>query len=260
MIPLEVCVDGPAGLMAAVRGGASRIELCSALALGGLTPSPGFMRLAATVGVETWPILRPHPGPFVHDAADLAVIAGDLEAAAAAGLPGVVVGANRPDGTLDLPVLETIAGRARALGLRLALHRAFDLVPDQPAALEQAIGLGFERILTSGAARTAAEGVERIAALVRQAAGRVSLMPGAGLTPDTLAEVMRRTGAPEAHGSCGRPVRNPGFAPAHGARAEALGFIGPTDRETDEGAVAAMVAILAGVAAERRGGQGSGAA
>ena len=253
-IPLEVCVDGPAGLMAAVRGGASRIELCSALALGGLTPSPGFMRLAATTGVEAWPMLRPHPGPFVYGADDLTVIVGDLEAAAAAGLPGVVVGANLADGRLDLPALETITDHARALGLRLALHRAFDLVPDQPAALEEAVALGFERILTSGGARTAPEGVERLAALARQAAGRVSVMPGSGLTPDTLAEVMRRTGAPEAHGSCGRPAGPRDLAPAHAAGAEALGFIGPKDRETDEASVAAMVATLAGIAAGRRGG------
>ena len=79
-------------------------------------------------------------------------------------------------------------------------------------------------------------------------------MPGSGLTPATLAEVMRRTGAPEAHGSCGRPAGDRDLAPAHAVGAQALGFIGPKDRDTDEATITAMVTILAGIAAERRGG------
>jgi|HubBroStandDraft_3_1064219.scaffolds.fasta_scaffold131335_2 copper homeostasis protein len=250
-IGLEVCVDGPAGLMAAVRGGASRIELCSALALGGLTPSPGFMRLAATTGVGAYPMLRPHPGPFVYGSADLDVIRDDLEAVKAAGLPGAVIGANLASGDLDLEGLEMLCRHARDLSLRLALHRAFDLVPDQARALEQAIDLGFERVLTSGGARTAPEGVDRLAALVAQAAGRISIMPGSGLNPSSLAEVMRRTGAAEAHGSCGRAVADRGLAGDHLVHAERLGFISSRDRETDQASVEAMVAILAGVARER---------
>jgi len=253
-IGLEVCVDGPAGLMAAVRGGASRIELCSALALGGLTPSPGFMRLAATTGVDAYPMLRPHPGPFVYGSADLDVIHGDLEAVKAAGLSGAVIGANLAFGDLDLAGLGTLSQHARDLGLRLTLHRAFDLVPDQARALEQAIELGFERILTSGGARTAPEGADGIAALVAQAAGRISIMPGSGLTPDTLADVMRRTGATEAHGSCGRAVDDRSLAGDHLAHAERLGFISSRDRRTDEGTVAAMAAILADIACEREAG------
>ena len=254
-IGLEVCVDGPAGLMAAVAGGASRIELCSALALGGLTPSPGFMRLAATTGVEVFPMLRPHPGPFVYGPADVEVFRGDLDAVKAAGLPGAVLGANLPSGTLDLEVLETLCAHARALELRLALHRAFDLVPNLSEALELAVGLGFERILTSGGARTAPEGAASLAELLSQAAGRISIMPGSGLTPATLAEVMRRTGAGEAHGSCGRAVADRAMAARHQAHAERLGFIDPGDRETDQATVAEMVAILADIAREREASQ-----
>ena len=250
-IGLEVCVDGPAGLMAAVRGGASRIELCSALALGGLTPSPGFMRLAASTGVDAYPMLRPHPGPFVYDHADLDVIRGDLDAVRASGLPGAVIGANLVSGALDVAGLEVLCAHAWGLGLKLTLHRAFDLVPDQAEALNQAISLGFERVLTSGGARTAPEGAEQIAALVAQAAGRISIMPGSGLTPATLGEVMRRTGAPEAHGSCGQAAGERGLTAAHATQAELLGFIGPRDRETDQAAVAAMVSILADIAVER---------
>jgi len=250
-IVLEVCVDSPAGLLAAVRGGAGRIELCSALALSGLTPSPGLMRLAATSGVPAYAMIRPHPGAYVYSVVDFDVMRGDLDATAAAGLPGAVIGANLSSGALDTDRLAALCAHARDLGLALTLHRAFDLAPDQAAALEQAIELGFERVLTSGGARTAPEGADRIAALVDQAAGRISVMPGSGLTPTSLPTVMRRTGAGEAHGSCGRLASGRPLDPAQLARAEILGFISARDRETDEGVVAAMVAILGQIVEER---------
>jgi copper homeostasis protein len=250
-IALEVCVDSPAGLAAAVAGGASRIELCSSLALSGVTPSPGFMRLAATTPVPAYPMIRPHPGPYAYGAEDLAVMRSDLRAVSEAGLQGAVFGANRENGALDVETLAPLCDYALGLGLRLTLHRAFDLVPDQAEALEQAIELGFERVLTSGGARTAPEGVAAIAALVEQAEGRISVMPGSGLTADTLGAVMRATGAGEAHGSCGRTVRARPLAPHLVDKAARLGFISPKDRETDAEEVARMTAILAAIAAER---------
>jgi copper homeostasis protein len=242
-IGLEVCVDSAAGLGAAVRGGANRIELCSALALGGLTPAPGLMRLAATCGAETFAMVRPRPGPFVCDALDLEAMAGDLAAIAAAGLAGAVIGANRPGGQLDLAALGALCAHARGLGLRLTLHRAFDLVPDQAAALDQAMALGFERVLTSGAERTAEAGAERIAALIAQAAGRISVMPGSGLTPANVASLVRRTGAGEVHGSCSAPS-NDDLPTHHRQAATAFGFIGPNDRTTDESLVREMAQVL----------------
>jgi copper homeostasis protein len=250
-IALEVCVDSPAGLHAAVRGGAGRIELCSALALSGLTPSPGLMRLAATTGVPAYAMIRPHPGAYVYSDTDIDVMRDDLKVTAAAGLPGAVIGANLASGALDTHRLAALCDHACGLGLKLTLHRAFDLAPDQAEALELAIDLGFERVLTSGGARTAPEGADRIASLVDQAAGRIAVMPGSGLTPANLATVMRRTGAGEAHGSCGRLVSGRPLDPAQLAKAEILGFISSRDRETDQGVVAEMVAILAAIAEER---------
>jgi copper homeostasis protein len=250
-IGLEVCVDSPAGLLAAAAGGASRIELCSALAVSGLTPSPGFMRLAGRTGVPAYAMIRPNPGPYFYGAADLDVMRADMDAAREAGLTGAVIGANHPSGQLDMETLAGLVNHAKGLGLRLTLHRAFDLVPDQAAALEQAIELGFERVLTSGGMRTAPEGAAHIAALVAQAGARISVMPGSGLTPDTLAAVMRTTGAPEAHGSCGRGVKARPLDAQRAAKAEVLGFISARDRETDEAVVARMVAILEEIAAER---------
>lgn len=251
-IPLEVCVDSPSGLIAAVRGGASRIELCSALALSGLTPSKGLMALAAACGIPAYAMIRPHPGPYVYSAADLDVMRGDLDAAAAAGLPGAVFGVNRRCGALDAETMAPLASHAKDLGLKLTLHRAFDLVPHPSEALEVAVALGFERVLTSGGARTAPEGVSAIADLVAQASGRISVMPGSGLTPQTLEGVMRATGAPEAHGSCGRPAARTALDAEIDAKAQALGFTSAADRETDVAIVAEMRAILDRIAAERR--------
>ena len=98
----------PAGLAAAVRGGASRIELCSALALSGVTPSPGFMRLAARSGVPAYPMIRPHAGPYHYDRDDLFVMRRDMQTAKEAGLTGVVIGANLADGRLDLETLKPL--------------------------------------------------------------------------------------------------------------------------------------------------------
>ena len=250
-IGLEVCVDSPEGLAAAVRGGASRIELCSSLALSGVTPSPGFLHLAARSGVPAYAMIRPHPGAYHYSAEDIAVMSADLDAARAAGLAGAVFGANLRDGRLDVETLRPLCDHGLKLGLGLTLHRAFDLTPDPAEALEAAIALGFERVLTSGGARTAPDGMDMIAALVRQSQGRICVMPGSGLTPNTLATVMRTTGAPEAHGSCGRKVVLQHLAPHLITKSQMLGFTSASDRETCAETVTHMVAILGEIARER---------
>ena len=162
-ILLEVCVDTPAGLAAAIAGGADRIELCAALALQGLTPAPGLMAQAAKAPIPIYPMIRPRNGDFCYDAGDLDHMRRDIDAVREYGLAGVVIGANLPDGQLDLDALEMLVEHSQGLGL--SLHRAFDLVPEQSVALEAAIALGFERVLTSGGALTAQAGAERIAEL-----------------------------------------------------------------------------------------------
>ncbi len=146
-VTLEVCVDTAEGLDQAIRGGADRVELCSALALGGLTPSPGLMRLAARRGA-VMAMVRPRAGGFVPGPDEMAQMEADIAAARAAGLAGVVFGASLPDGRLDLAAMARLV--AAAQGMEVVLHRAFDLCPDPDAALEQAVALGVTRILTSG--------------------------------------------------------------------------------------------------------------
>jgi len=237
-ILLEVCVDTPAGLAAAIAGGADRIELCAALALQGLTPAPGLMAQAASAPIPVYPMIRPRNGDFCYDAGDLDAIRKDIDAVRAFGLAGVVIGANRPDGQLDLDALALLVEHSKGLGL--TLHRAFDLAPDQSVALEAAIALGFERVLTSGGALTAQAGAERIAELVEQADGRIGILAGAGVRPSNLAEIVRRTGVREVHGSFSGPI--PGAEP--GSKLNEMGFAPPELRDTDLAAVTEAARIL----------------
>lgn len=227
---LEVCVDSSAGLTAAVAGGADRIELCSALALGGLTPTPGFLAEASGCGVPVMGMIRPRAGDFVWLEAELRGMEADIAAARAAGLQGVVLGASLADGRLDLPALRRLL--AAAEGMDLTLHRCFDLVPDMGVALEEAVRLGFRRILTSGGAATAEAGAEGIRALVAQAAGRISIMAGAGVSPANAA-MLRGLGVGELHGSCSVAVSVTG-------RAVELGFGPAVERRTSVGLVRAL--------------------
>lgn len=233
-ISIEVCVDCVAGLAAAVEGGADRIELCSALALGGLTPSPGLMAEAVGCGVPVLSMIRPRAGDFVWSEAEVRGMIVDIAASRASGLSGVVLGASLPDGRLDLEVLERLV--AAASGLDLTLHRCFDLVPDMVEALEAAVALGFRRILTSGGAVSAVAGADRISDLVAIARGRISIMPGAGITPETAAR-FKALGIVELHASCStsRPVTTEAQR-----RGVALGFGGEDERRTDPEQVRAL--------------------
>jgi copper homeostasis protein len=235
-VKLEVCVDSVEGMMAAARGGADRIELCSALEVGGLTPSHGQMRAAVRVAVPVHALIRSRAGDFVFGPDEVAAMVDDIAAARAAGLAGVVIGASLPDGRLDREALAVM--KRAAEGMSVTLHRAFDLVPDFAEAVEVAVGLGFDRILTSGGAVGAPEGVEALAGIVAVAAGRVRILPGAGITAANAAAMLARLpGVDEVHSSCSGVV-------GLGARAVALGFGAAERLVTDEGEVRALKAAL----------------
>ncbi|MGL5010398.1 MAG: copper homeostasis protein CutC, partial [Paracoccaceae bacterium] len=136
-ILIEICVDDAPGLAAAIAGGADRIELCAALALGGLTPSAGFRQHAASAPIPVYPMIRPRPGDFTFTDAEITLMEHDIVTARSLGLAGVVLGASHPDGTLDTNTLARLITAAGPLGL--TLHRAFDLTPDPIAALDTAI-------------------------------------------------------------------------------------------------------------------------
>ncbi len=233
---LEVCVADPQSLVAAIEGGAERIELCSALELGGLTPLPGMLALAAASGVPAYALVRPRSGDFVFDTHDVDAMLRDIDAVRRAGLAGVVVGASRPDGTLDVPVLRRLLDHAAGLGS--TLHRAFDLVPDFAEATEAAVSLGVERILTSGGAATALAGLDNIAIAHAAARGRTAIMAGGGLRPDNIAPLLAAGTVDEIHSSCAGPEL------ASAAGAVRLGFAAPARPPTDAAVVAAFKAAL----------------
>jgi copper homeostasis protein len=234
-ILLEVCVDDPQGLAAAVAGGADRIELCAALALGGLTPSQGLMQAAAGCGVPCMAMIRPRAGNFVFDADAVAVMRADIGAARAAGLAGVVIGASRADGALDADVLAELLEAAG--GMDVTLHRAIDLCPEPVAAVRVAMGLGIRRILSSGGALTATEGAVTLAAMMDLAGAACIIMPGAGVTAETLPGLAHLP-LREVHASCAAVVPS-------GGRALDLGFQPAGAKCTDRAKVAVLKAALA---------------
>jgi copper homeostasis protein len=235
-LTLEVCVDTVAGLAAAVEGGADRVELCSALGLGGLTPSVGMMQAAAGCGVPVMAMIRPRAGDFVWSEAERVVMKADIAAARNTGLAGVVLGASLPDGRLDVATLAHLVAEAK--GLDLTLHRCFDLVPDMGEALEAAVKLGFRRVLTSGGAATAEAGAARLRALVDQAGGRISIMAGAGVTVAN-APALLALGVRELHGSCAESF------PISG-RISDMGFGQKVERCTSAALVRALKQVMEG--------------
>lgn len=229
-VKIEVCVDSSASLAAAVQGGADRVELCSALTLGGLTPSAGFMAEAGRLHVQVFAMIRPRAGDFVFSDAEVAQMETDIATARHHGLAGVVLGASLPDGRLDAPTLARLLRAAD--GLHTTLHRAFDLTPDQPAAMEAAFALGFGCILTSGGALSAVEGAAQIKTLITQAAGRIVIMPGSGVSPTNAAGFVAM-GARWLHASCTMPIPTPD-------RAASMGFGPAVERRTDPALVRAL--------------------
>lgn len=199
MFQLEVCVDSIEGALTAVHGGADRIELCSALALGGLTPSVGLIKAAAQLPVPCMAMIRPKAGNFRFDKADIDIMLADIDAVRSAGLAGVVLGAQADHGGLDLDMLQQLTQHTS--GLSCTLHRVVDVLIDPLQGVEDAIALGFERVLTSGGCASATDGRQTIAAMHRRAGGAISIMPGSGLNAGNVHQVLE-AGVHEVHASC----------------------------------------------------------
>lgn len=203
---LEICAGTLAAVEAARRGGAARVELCSGLAEGGMTPSAGLIAEAVKCGIDVNVLIRPRPGDFLYSAADARAMLTDVRTAMLLGASGVATGALTADGSLDTGLLAELCGLAREINpsASLTLHRAFDLARDPFAALEQAIVTGYDRLLTSGCAPSAMEGRTLLGKLHRLAAGRIRIMAGGGVGPHNAAALA--SVADELHASARRPV------------------------------------------------------
>jgi copper homeostasis protein len=197
-IIVEVAVSSVEDAVAAQGAGADRIELSCALELGGLTPSTGLIeQVRRACHLPIVAMLRPRAGGFVYSNGEFETMLRDVAGMEA--VEGLAFGFLHADGTID---------RARcrqtidAVGAREAVfHRAFDVVPDPLIALEQLIELGFKRVLTSGQAATALEGVELIRRLIKQAAGRIVILPGSGIRSYNVAELLKRSDCRQVHGT-----------------------------------------------------------
>ncbi|GAD10115.1 copper homeostasis protein CutC [Gluconobacter japonicus] len=236
MPTLEICVEDAVGLRTAQRPGVTRIELCSALALGGLTPSAGLMRLAGQSTVPVYAMIRPREGGFVFTAEEIDQMLADIDAARTAGLAGVVLGACTSDRTLDVQTLKLLSDACGGMGR--TLHRVFDLTPNPLTAVDQAVDLGFERILTSGQAVIAPKGQSVLKNIVNHSAGRIEIMAGSGVRVGNVRELVQETGVTAIHASC----RGPSVGQA--CRVWELGF-GRLASRTSGKIIDQMLAILA---------------
>lgn len=181
----EICVDSVEGTVLAKQYGTKRVELCSALSVGGLTPSFGLVKDCVNVGgVEVHVMIRHVEGGFVYTPSDITIMRYDIENIAKAGAKGVVFGCLTSENKLDVEQNKYLLSEAKKIGLEVTFHRAFDFVKDPFEALEQLIELGFDRILTSGQKPKAFEGIDLLKELVTKANGRIQIMAGSGVNPD----------------------------------------------------------------------------
>lgn len=198
---VEGCVEGPADAQAAARGGADRLELCADLAVGGTTPPVDVIRaVKGRVFVPVFVMARPRGGSFVYDAAEVEATHRDIEAVIGAGADGVVVGALTPDNEIDVATLRGFV--ARAGGVPVTFHRAFDQVADPARALETLVDAGVQRVLTAGGQGTALDGAVVLRSLVERAGDRIVVMAGGKVRGHNAREIISRTGVHELHARC----------------------------------------------------------
>ena len=194
----EICVDSVAGVAAAKTAGAARVELCADLIEGGITPSRGMIRRARSVaGIGLHVIIRPRGGDFLFDDDEFVVMQGDIDAAKEEGADGVVIGLLTAEALIDAERTRRLIARARPLAV--TFHRAFDMTADPFAALDTLIGLGVDRVLTSGQEETVLEGLPLIAELIRRAGDRIIIMPGGGITARNIGRIVAAARPKEVH-------------------------------------------------------------
>lgn len=199
MRKIEVCSTSLDDAREAEAGGAIRIELCSAITCGGVTPSHGLIKsvVDANLNLDINVLIRAREGGFCYTAAEVEAMCQDIEFCREAGVHGVVIGALTDEGDIDMEACQKMV--AAAGDMSITFHRAFDICREPLVALEQIISLGCHRLLTSGQQSSAEQGAEFIAELVKRAAGRIIIMPGAGINPKNIAAIEQKTAATEFH-------------------------------------------------------------
>lgn len=249
---VELAVQDVAGVRIAQAVGVDRVELCTALALGGLTPSVALVERAVASAVPVHVLVRPRAGGFDYDADERALIVADARAAMAAGAAGVVVGGtvagtalgDSRHGAGGWAVDEALLRAVLDVAGEVTFHRGFDVLADPERALEQLAALGVRRVLTTGGGARAVDSLPALARLQQLAGGRLEIMAGGGVGPENVAQVAA-TGVAAVHASAKRRVaQGAGLAPAG---ALALGSADTGEYETtDEALARGIVAALRG--------------
>ena len=195
----EVCCGNINDVKRAIDSKADRVELCEELNVGGVTPSHELIKEAIQTGIPVNVLIRPRGGDFIYTEAEVRQMLADIDYCKQQGANAVVIGALTKEGDIDTHTCQRLIQAARPLNV--TFHRAFDECKDAMKALEDIIGLGCTRILTSGQAPTAPEGVDMLTRLVQQAKGRIIILAGSGVTPENYEQLMLTTGVEEVHGT-----------------------------------------------------------
>ncbi|MEO6848974.1 MAG: copper homeostasis protein CutC, partial [Mucilaginibacter sp.] len=202
MVELEVCANSLTSALAAQDGGAVRVELCDNLNEGGTTPSYGQILVARKqLRIKLYTLIRPRTGDFLYTDMEFEIMKTDLQYCTQVGCDGVVIGILEADGSVDVERCTELATIAKKAKLSVTFHRAFDMCANLDRAMEDIIGMGIDRILTSGGKSTAIEGANVIAHLVKQARGRIVIMPGGGINEINAADLVEFTKTTEIHSS-----------------------------------------------------------
>jgi len=195
---LEVCVNSAISALEAQKGGADRIELCENMHDGGTTPSAGTIRFTRkAIDIGLFVMIRPRGGDFLYSDAEFEIMKEDIRMAKKLGADGMVFGILLPEGRIDKERMKLLADYSRPMSV--TCHRAFDMTEDPFLALDELIGIGIDRILTSGQKTSAAEGTELIKELIEKSSGRIIIMPGGGVKEYNIDKLIRQTGAKEIH-------------------------------------------------------------
>jgi copper homeostasis protein len=212
MMELEICVDSVESAVAAELGGAQRVELCSALSEGGLTPSLGMIRaVRSRIQIGIYAMIRPCGGDFFYSEEEFAVMREDIRCAVEAGANGVVLGLLTADGHIEVKRTHALVQQARSIAPRMEVtfHRAIDMARNLTIALEDVVQTGADRILTSGGAPNALLGSAHVAGLVEAAKARIGIMVCGNVRQENVFQVAKATGANEFHASLRKPVPSP---------------------------------------------------
>ena len=206
-ILVEVCCGSADDVIEAKKAGADRVELNSDLFHGGLTPTVGSLLVAKReTGMKIMTMVRPREGGCCYTEAEFAVAIEDAKQLLANGSDGLVFGFLHTDGTIDVERTAILAKLAHSAGKEAVFHRAIDVVPDWKQALDLLIDLNITRVLTSGQEADVSNGTETVREMIRYAAGRIQILPGAGITARNYQRIVAETGTDQIHLAAHRSV------------------------------------------------------